>query len=476
LPPGLQCYKWPDGSITQTFDPQSPPCISRWDDSKGNGGATAPGVTGTTINVAFPVASSGSSWPGLKPIVDFFNAHFQFYGRKINIVPVPSQQADNTTNGKWNNPQFQRADAAQIAASKVFATTDFLDPIAESGTLPVFLDAMVKHKIIALNGGDVTPYTSEQQFTSDSPYLWSYYPTIDQLLHNLGIVTCRQLAGKKAVHAPDPALKSKIRKFALWMPNDSRLGGPVPGMSAFLSTLAGCGIHPSINRQADGSAGLTNTAAQMAQLKRQGVTTIILYTFGANGTPSSPLSAARQVGFRPEWETIAWSNYNTAFMLNDPPAETAGAFGIGAWNKQPIGAQLEPWAQAGMAAGGINTTLTTARAFYQEMLLLSSGIQMAGPKLTPETFAEGLHKTQFPNPGAGGPPFYQASVGFPGDDPFMVSDYTAYWLDNRQSGANVETSPGINEGAAFCEADRGRRWSTDDWPNQDVFYQPGACR
>ncbi|HVT63760.1 MAG TPA: hypothetical protein VHD81_01240, partial [Mycobacteriales bacterium] len=476
LPPGLQCYKWPDGSITQTFDPQSPPCISRWDDSKGNGGATAPGVTGTTINVALPVSSATASWPGLKPIVDFFNAHFQFYGRKINIVPVPSQQADNITTGKWNNPQFQRADAAQIAAAKVFATTDFVDPIPESATLPVFLDAMVKHKIIALNGGDVTPYTSKQAMISGAPYLWSYYPTVDELMRNVATMTCRQMAGGKAIHSPDPKLKNTPRKYVIWLPADTLLGGPLPGLSTMQSILKGCGIDAPVVHQPTGRLYSTEMVGAMSRLKNDGVTTVIFYPYGGNGTPGAPLTTARQIGYRPEWDVIGWENYNTAYMLNDPPAETAGAFGIGAWNKQPLQAALEPWAQAGMSAGGIDTTLPDARAFYQEMMLLASGIQMAGPDLTPETFADALHKTTFPNPGAGGPPFYQASVGFPGDDPFMVSDYTAFWLDNRYPGSSVGKSVGANEGNAFCEAGRGRRWSEGTWPTQDIFYEPGICR
>src|SRR4051794_3308676 len=31
VPSALQCYTWPDGEVTQTFDPQSPPCIAAWD-------------------------------------------------------------------------------------------------------------------------------------------------------------------------------------------------------------------------------------------------------------------------------------------------------------------------------------------------------------------------------------------------------------------------------------------------------------
>src|SRR5687767_10880166 len=126
VPSALQCYTWPDGTVTQTFDPQSPPCIASWDDTKGNGGVTSPGVTATEIQVALPTASV-SSWPTVSPIVDFFNTRFQLYGRKIRIVPFPSQQAEKQSQGTFNDPTAQRADASAISQLKVFATTDFVD-------------------------------------------------------------------------------------------------------------------------------------------------------------------------------------------------------------------------------------------------------------------------------------------------------------------------------------------------------------
>src|SRR5437868_1214001 len=35
---------------------------------------------------------------------------------------------------------------------------------------------------------------------------------------------------------------------------------------------------------------------------------------------------------------------------------------------------------------------------YRGVLMMAAGLQMAGPHLTPETFAAGLQKTVFPNP------------------------------------------------------------------------------
>src|SRR3954466_14155073 len=79
VPSALQCYTWPDGTVTQTFDPQSPPCIASWDDRHGNGGSTSPGVSPTEIRLAFPNNNAGyASWPALKPLRNFLHSHFQF--------------------------------------------------------------------------------------------------------------------------------------------------------------------------------------------------------------------------------------------------------------------------------------------------------------------------------------------------------------------------------------------------------------
>jgi hypothetical protein len=476
-PAGLQCFEWPDGSVTQTFDPQSPPCVSRWDDSKGNGGATSPGVSGSEIRVALPVNGSTPSWPSLKPIVDVLNTRFQFYGRHITIVPFHSTQADQNTTGPWNDPEAQRADAAQISQLHVFATTDFLDPIGESWTLPVFLDAMAKHKIISVSGGEVTPFDTAAGLAKRAPYAWSYYQTIDQLMTNVATMACHQLAGRPAQHSPDPTLRQKPRKFAVFIPSDEKMGGPMPGLSSLLRILDGCGIHsPKVVRWESGRTSGAALAASFQQLQRDGVNSVFFFPFGGNGGAGSPLITAQQLNWYPEWVVIGWNNYNTAFMLNDPRTETAGAFGVGTWNKQPQLAD-EMWAQSAMAGGGDSSTLVQpdGRAFYQEMLLLASGIQMAGPHLTPQSFAAGLHSTTFPNPGAGIAPFYQGTVGFPGNETVMVSDYTAFWLDTRTTGQEVSSSNGVNESKAMCEVGLGARWIEENWPRVDRYYE-GPCR
>ena len=138
-------------------------------------------------------------------------------------------------------------------------------------------------------------------------------------------------------------------------------------------------------------------SAAFQELSAAGVTSMVYFPFGEGGTPNSPLATAQRIGWSPEWVVVGWQNYNAAFLLKDPPTQTAAAFGVGVWNKQPA-LSFEPFHQAFVEAGGdpATTNLQSARGFYQELLLLASGIQLAGPQLTPETFAAGLRSPMKP--------------------------------------------------------------------------------
>jgi hypothetical protein len=107
---------------------------------------------------------------------------------------------------------------------------------------------------------------------------------------------------------------------------------------------------------------------------------------------------------------------------------------------------------------------------YQNLLVLASGIQMAGPHLTPQTFQDGLFRTRFPNPGADGPPWYQARVGFgPGNHSMVETEAPVWWSSSGQ---------GTGEGnpQTFCYVAQGRRYGIGEWPVGDLpFFKP-PCR
>ena len=482
VPSALQCYTWPDGTVTQTFDPQSPPCVATWDDAKGNGGATSPGVTATEVRIAFPIYSDATftTWPKLQPIVDFFNTRFQLYGRKIRIVPFVSQQVNGQYDGsKVNDPALQRADASQITQLKVFGTLDFLDVVPYSWSLPVFRDILTKNKIVSISGGASPPYGTEQDLVAHAPYEWSYYPTIDTVMRNVATMTCRQLVGKPAQHAQDPELAGKKRSFALVFPSDAQLGGSVPGLSTLLGILEGCGVRsPELIRyDANDDNQILPQSEKLRQLREAGVTSLIFFPHTGSKGRAAPQTLAERVGYRPEWVTIGWNKYLTDIWSSSPQSQKDGTFGVALWNKMPQ-LQVEFWYQAFLAAGGIPddaAVLNNALNFYNELLLLASGIQMAGPNLTPASFAEGLRTTTFPNPGGGTRPYFQATVGFGSGSSSMVQDFAGFWFDPRTTYDTYAPQPALNYHKSNCYVALGRRWSVDSWPATDDFFD-GGCR
>jgi len=483
VPSSLQCYTWPDGAVTQTFDPESPPCVADWPgEAQGNGGATSPGVTATSIRVAYPVDDQGyATWPHLAPIVNFFNTHFEFYGRTIQIVPFTSEQANSNGTGGFDSPTEEQADAQTATTLKVFAATDFDDPLSESWALPTYLDTLAAHHIITVSGGDAPPFVSPGELAAHAPYEWSFYPPIAQLLPNVAAMTCSELVGHPAVHSSEFA--NKTRKFAVLLPDDSLIGGGVPGQSALLSGLAACGVtNLTVIDYSTSNETIPGLAAKFAQLKSAGVTSLLYFPWYGEAEPSNPESVASTVGYYPEWIAMGWQADSMSLQEAGPKSESGQTFGVADWNKLAPLPEL-PWYQSFIDGGGSAEVASgvggedAGDPFYEEMLMLASGIQAAGPDLTPQTFANGLDSTIFPNPGADGAPFYQARVGFAGAANVMVDDYAGFWLDPTATLAQVEVGEEVGDDVydALCYADMGGRWAIGTWPSTESFYR-GACR
>ncbi len=120
----------PDRQEQVPGDPYSPPCIAF---SGANGGATSKGVSDTTIKVAYRVlnekgfqqtlaqlaGASLSDSPDavvrtVQALADYFNERFQFYGRKIEIVPYDGK-GSNTNELLGKGREQAVADAIKVA-------------------------------------------------------------------------------------------------------------------------------------------------------------------------------------------------------------------------------------------------------------------------------------------------------------------------------------------------------------------------
>lgn len=481
VPSSLQCYSWPDGSVTQTFDPQSPPCVASWPDAaKGNGGETSKGVTATAIRIGFPQYTRGSHLQELQPLVDFINTHFQLYGRRLQMVPFASQQASQARANSGTyvaDPSAQRADAKLAGSLNLFAATDYLDPTPSYFALPIYFDTLAEQRVVSVSGGGTPPQVTANHFDRRAPFQWSYLPPIGDLMANAAAMTCKQLVDRPAEHAVAHRLTK--RKIGLLLPDPSLTGGKLPGLSAMLDTLAGCGVtDPTVEYYLTDARGEGSLAQSFAKFRSEETTSLLYYPYWSVIAAWAPQNVATKMGYVPEWITIGWLDYLTSQLLLGSTDQAVSTFGIGNWNKVlPLSAQ--PGFQAYVEAGGSGAkaaSLVSAQAFYRELLVIAAGVQMAGPHLTPEAFGQALASTRFPSPGASNTPAYQARVNLDTPAHAMVTDYNGFWLDTTASHDQViQESSSQNPEHAFCYASLGARWSIDNWPRTDGFYE-GRCR
>lgn len=104
---------------------------------------------------------------------------------------------------------------------------------------------------------------------------------------------------------------------------------------------------------------------------------------------------------------------------------------------------------------------------YRSLLLIASGIQLAGPNLTPETFERGLQRAAFPNPDH---PIQAGRVGFLGGSHSMTVDYAEWWFDPTAQSPYLGDPPG-----AMCYLDGGRRVTDVRRLSKNGPFQQGPC-
>jgi len=486
-PSELQCVETPGYPPRQIADTQSPPCIPYWNDPKGNGGATYHGVTGSQINIAYWVENNGANTQMEleRDLANFFNNHFEFYGRKINFI---EEKPGLGCSSSGSTPGERQVADQLVKQDNAFIVLDFYNESSEC-----FMDEAAKDGAIAV---DASPYFSEAQMESYGPLMWSYYESADKEESDTGDYVCRSLAGGLATHAsgqdvgvtpPQPMNQSK-RKFGSILEWDADGAQPMTDQP-LKDALARCGVTladsvlmPAQRNPGGGYADEENPQAfqqVMAKFQSEGITSVVL--FGLPWLEQFFASGADSQQYHPEWIMPAtmWGNdYDPIPRLFWPDSDQRAnqLFGL-SWGPRQVAYAASPaqWAVWDTDPSYVFPTASNsgATAFmhleltYHELLLAAAGIQMAGPNLNPTTFEQGLERTQFPNP----PSWQQeGAVGFPGVH-YMTQDATVWWWS--------ETAPSVypDEGpSAMCYEQHGARYTGATFPRgPGDDYFTSAC-
>ena len=443
-------------------DPYSPPCIAF---SGNNGGVTAKGVTPTEIHVAYRslnekgfqqtlAALAGASLQDgpddinrtVQALGEYFNRHFQFYGRKV-VFDIYNGQGSSTTELLGGGQ-----DKAEADADTVKAHGDFADMSAVSEP---YADALAKRGIVGF--GD--PYLSQSWHVQHAPYIWSLASDGTFVAKMAAEYAGKRLCNKPAKWAGDDgngkSMATKPRNIATFAPENSWYQESVQ-VAIQVAKKYGCQAGPNVEYQLD--LGTMSNQAQnlIPKMKAQGVTTIL-----CGCDPIMPVFLTGEMNrehYYPEFIVVGTALTDTDIvgqLWNQN--EAVHAFGVSSL-QAPVPPTQTIAYEAYKTVRQDEPAFTVDLIYYQ-MEMMAIGIQMAGPNLTPATFQQGMYA--YP-PKLGPAGFWEF-----GGQPANIHNWTAphdvrevYWDSTKPSAYN-------NKAGTFVETFPGVRWKEGQIPPGD---------
>jgi hypothetical protein len=479
----------------QFNSPYADPCIAKW--SGNNGGATYNGVTGNTITIAqraFPstanyqeqvavAKSEGIALPAVtdqvaQVFVNYFNKVYDLYGRHVKLVVEPA--VGNYTSELLNQGQTQAcADADTIAKSlhafgELGAPDVIGDPSAQgSGGTGPFSVCAAKDHLVEFNGG---AYFDEAWYEQYNPYVWGIPQECERIANMSAEVYGKYLVNKPAIYAGDPAMHTQKRDFGVYVPNLPTYGKCVSENKNLLIKK----YHLQAKDWHVFTYGLDiatfQTSAQQAivAFKAAGVTTIV--TACDSFSLSLLTKAAAAQNYHPEWllNGVALDDTDSVAQTYDQPEVTGSLFGLS--EASPQTEFFGPKSLAGTLYKKLTGHSIPAGTDgeYSYLVWLFDALQAAGPDLTPQNMARGIHA--LPTLGAPAYPYGAWSwnsgpSGKPGtgDHTAVVDDRWVYWDANA-------TSPINGKKGTYVAVFGGKRYSLNNWPKTlpPLFTAPGS--
>ena len=463
----------------------SPPCTPKWDGTKpwkdtggtvhdDNGGATSPGVTATDITVVYYVPSAqdlfstAAALGVLDPpavmakqaeqFVDEYNHLFALYGRQVKLVKFQA-----TGNGV--DPTAARSDAIKVA-TQYHAFASVGGP-SQSGA---YADELAKRKVLCIACGLAVP---DSNFQANAPYMWGTLPTPEQFIRGVFDFGIANLWNRPARFAGDakmrkeqrvigvvyyeqnPPVFTNVRKDTLT--HYSKLGYDAKSTQTYVLDLN------TLNSQAQTIIG---------HLKADGVTTVVFM-----GDPLMPTYLTQQAtsqNYHPEWVITgtAFTDTTAAARLNDQ-SQWAHAFGTSTMPARGKPELQESWRLVKWFYGTYPVAKKSQAFLGPSFLELYLGLHMAGPDLTPFTYAGGMFN--YP-PSGGGATEPRISFGFHGQFPnadYVGSDdFTIVWWDVDAKGPDEQDKDGKGMWAYLQDGKRYLLGTTPPKVGDQVLFDP----
>jgi hypothetical protein len=449
----------------------APPCVAPFPAGEDNGGATWQGVTANTIKLALYLPANGPETAALnaagltesasaqiaqvKSAAELFERHVELYGRKIQVIPFMSSVTEVGTNSAAI--EEANADAIQVASQvKPFLSLAI-------GTTQDNYDLDVAQRGVI----DFSEYNwDDSTYQHVAPYLWGQYDN-QHIFAALAAYLGRRIWGHKAQYAGASSYRDETRKIGVIYSTSSFTPSDI---AEFNADAARYGIKFTAEvgvNDADGSVVAQQAQTAVIKLQRQGVTTVVPLA-ALYGLVESATAATKQAWF-PEWivnpfgfadsdqiaQLMDQAQWKHAFgMTSISPAidpATADQNGVGLWR----------W-QYGVNPPG---TATYASLAISDLARIVTGLELAGPDLTPATFQAGMFDTP-PRGGAFTAGRATAAIAFGKQGNWPTASYTAqndytqvYWSQKT----HCVSSDGKTQRGCYLFTNDAKRFLWNQW-------------
>jgi hypothetical protein len=420
-------------------------CVEAFDGD--NGGATSQGVTDDEILVVSyatnpeldPLASSIASGGGadtdpalteeaLDNYARLYNEVYETYGRTVRVERFIG-------SGASDDVEAAKADAIAIADMEPFAVIG--GPGQATGP---FATELAKEGIVC--GPNCTLSEPESILEDNLPYMWAPGPTPDQ-----AALLTAEMAGKligpgKAELAGDDATRAEDRVYAL-LHYDTPSGDHQQIFEALRDGLAENGIDlaTDIRFELDLATAQEDARTMVAPLTKE----------------------ATAQDYHPEWimgPTVLGDSTFFARMMDGEQWQNGFGMSLIAGRGTPDTNEsvfIYEW------AFGEEPPANTVTVSEPPLRTIFTGIHLAGPDLTPESFRDGLYRYL---PSGGTPTNPQVSRGdhgfWPDTDLGGIDDMTLIWWDPDVQGPDEIDNEG--EGM-YRYANGGERYTLGNLPS-----------
>lgn len=467
---------------TQYF--YAPQCVPKWADNADNSGETSRGVYRDKIRVAVYITTDPQTiatteavdacgdpacWEDYNKVyIDWFKKYYERYGRDVEAVYVRG-------SGREDQTELARQDADRVINLNppVFAS---LGGPLQAGT--VYAERLANAGILCF----CTASLPEGKYKDNAPYIWAPLMSSTQAyIHRAEYIAKRLCAPsvvntqnpgtdvctRKAEYAgawgggiAEPKLREMNRTFGLIWYDNQQHDYPL-GVQFFKEELARYGIKIKQEVTYEGIEQCQVLSGNMIHQLNGQVTSVIFA-----GDPVCPINLTKAAeGAQVKWEWIVTGSYltdtNNLARLYDQ-SQWSRAFGVSMLSPD-IKDQNEAWHKMYMETKGNRRDPQVDTPIYlANPTLFFAGVHLAGPKLTPQTFRDGMFKMIQMGGSVTIPrrSFGPKTAGL-GSEPLV--DYTAnedmteLWYDPNQIG------PDGKKGAYWYPAE-GKRYQWGEWP------------